>query len=116
VNNPLVARESLERATRHEGVRYVLGGHVHLQALYYQGRGSTLMLFEPVPGKAIPVPRHRRWLATVGSVGQPRDGDPASAFALLDTESEQITFHRVPLRPSRRWWRWRAARACRPRR
>jgi len=54
------------------------------------------MLFQPMPGKTIPVPRHRRWLATVGSVGQPRDGDPASAFALLDTEAEQITFYRVP--------------------
>ena len=96
VNNPLVARDSLEQASRHEGVRYVLGGHVHMQALWYRGRGSTPMLFEPRPGKSIPVPGHRRWLATVGSVGQPRDGDPAAAFALLDIEAEQITFHRVP--------------------
>ena len=96
VNNSLVARDSLEHATRIEGIRYVLGGHVHLQALWYQGRGSTPMLFEPTPGKAIPVPRHRHWLATVGSVGQPRDGNPAAAFALLDTGAEQIAFHRVP--------------------
>ena len=68
VNNPLVARDSLAEAERHEGIRYVLGGHVHLQALYYQGLGSTLMLFEPTPGKAIPVPqllaRHRRLRGT----------------------------------------------------
>ena len=96
VNNPLVAGDSLAHAVRHEGVCYVLGGHVHLQALYYQGRGSTLMLFEPMPGKAIPVPQHRRWVATVGSVGQPRDGNPAAAFALLDTRAAQITFHRLP--------------------
>jgi diadenosine tetraphosphatase ApaH/serine/threonine PP2A family protein phosphatase len=96
VNNPLVAADSLAHAVREEGVCYVLGGHVHLQALYYQGRGSTLMLFEPVPGKAIPVPQHRRWLATVGSVGQPRDGNRAAAFAMLDTQAAQITFHRVP--------------------
>ena len=96
MNNPLVAGDSLAHAVRHDGVRYVLGGHVHLQALYYQGRGSTLMLFEPVPGKAIPVPQHRRWVATVGSVGQPRDGNPAAAFALLDTRAAQITFHRLP--------------------
>jgi len=95
VNNALVAGDSLAQAARSEGVRYVLGGHVHLQALWYQGRGSTLMLFEPVPGKTIPVPRHRRWLATVGSVGQPRDGNPAAAFALLDTDAAQLTFHRV---------------------
>jgi diadenosine tetraphosphatase ApaH/serine/threonine PP2A family protein phosphatase len=96
VNNPLVAHDSLAAACSHEGVRYVLGGHVHLQALWYQGRGSTLMLFEPAPGKTIPVPAHRRWLATVGSAGQPRDGNPAAAFALLDTDAAQLTFHRVP--------------------
>ena len=42
VNNPLVAGDSLAHAVRHEGVCCVLGGHVHLQALYYRGRGSTL--------------------------------------------------------------------------
>ncbi len=96
VNNPIVARESLAHAVCHEGVRYVLGGHVHLQALYYQGRGSNLMLFEPTSGKAIPLPLHRHWLATVGSVGQPRDGNHAAAFALLDTDAAEITFFRVP--------------------
>lgn len=30
-----------------------------------------------------------------GSVGQPKDGDPRAAFAVLDTEARTITFHRV---------------------
>jgi diadenosine tetraphosphatase ApaH/serine/threonine PP2A family protein phosphatase len=30
-----------------------------------------------------------------GSVGQPRDGDPRAAFAVLDVEQHTITFHRV---------------------
>jgi len=30
-----------------------------------------------------------------GSVGQPRDGDPRSSFAILDTESKKVEFHRV---------------------
>jgi diadenosine tetraphosphatase ApaH/serine/threonine PP2A family protein phosphatase len=44
----------------------------------------------------IPLPRHRRWLTVVGSVGQPRDGNPAAAYALLDTELAEITHFRVP--------------------
>ena len=96
VDNPVVAGHSLAQAAGHEGVRYVLAGHVHRQVLWYEGRGSTLMPFEPVPGTTIPVPRHRRWLATVGSVGQPRDGNPAAAFALLDTDTARLAFHRVP--------------------
>jgi diadenosine tetraphosphatase ApaH/serine/threonine PP2A family protein phosphatase len=31
-----------------------------------------------------------------GSIGQPRDGDPRSGFALYDMEENRITFYRVP--------------------
>ena len=37
-----------------------------------------------------------RYLLNPGSVGQPRDGDWRSAFALLDEEAGTVTFHRVP--------------------
>ena len=78
------------------GVRYVFGGHVHEQTLYYRGATSELMKFSPQAGVAVPVPRHRQWLATVGAAGQPRDGKPAAMYAILDTDRSQLTFHRVP--------------------
>jgi diadenosine tetraphosphatase ApaH/serine/threonine PP2A family protein phosphatase len=78
------------------GVRYVFGGHVHDQTLYYRGSTDGLMKFTPQPGVAVPVPKHRQWLSTVGSVGQPRDGKPDAMYALLDTDRAQLTFHRVP--------------------
>lgn len=71
-------------------------GHVHDQALHYQGAGRRLMTFRPVPGVPIPVGRHRRWLATVGSCGQPRDGNTAAAYAIFDASKARLTFHRVP--------------------
>jgi diadenosine tetraphosphatase ApaH/serine/threonine PP2A family protein phosphatase len=75
---------------------YTFAGHVHEQELYAQiGAGKTIS-FRPVPGSSVPIGRHRRWLAIVGSVGQPRDNDPAAAYALFDTESERITFRRIP--------------------
>ncbi|APW44353.1 metallophosphoesterase family protein [Rhodoferax saidenbachensis] len=91
------ATASLDAATDGwPGVRYVFGGHVHEQNLYYRGADTGLMKFTPLPGVPIPVPRHRQWLGTIGSVGQPRDGKPLSMYALLDTERSQLTFHRVP--------------------
>jgi diadenosine tetraphosphatase ApaH/serine/threonine PP2A family protein phosphatase len=45
---------------------------------------------------AIPVPPHREWVATAGSVGQPRDGDPRAMYALFDAEGGRLTFLRVP--------------------
>jgi diadenosine tetraphosphatase ApaH/serine/threonine PP2A family protein phosphatase len=95
VEDELAATRSLDAAAKDAAVRYVFGGHVHQQSLFYRGAGSHLMRFVPRPGVAIPVGPHRRWLATVGSVGQPRDGDPRANYALLDLGAAQLTFHRV---------------------
>ncbi len=90
------AAASLDAASHWPGVRYVFGGHVHNQSLYYRGAADELMLFTPQPGVAVPVPKHRHWLGTIGSVGQPRDGKPQAMYAVLDTDRAELTFHRVP--------------------
>lgn len=94
VDTPLSASASLA-AAQEEGARLVFGGHVHEQRLFYDGAGGRLMAFEPTPGVPIPVPAHRRWLATVGSVGQPRDGKPQAMYAMLDVVAQRLTFLRV---------------------
>jgi diadenosine tetraphosphatase ApaH/serine/threonine PP2A family protein phosphatase len=90
-----LASRSLDAATRHPDVRYVFGGHVHEQSLFYRGSGRSLMRFVPKAGVAIPVGPHRYWLATVGSAGQPRDGDTRANYALLDLGAQKLSFHRV---------------------
>jgi diadenosine tetraphosphatase ApaH/serine/threonine PP2A family protein phosphatase len=35
-----------------------------------------------------------RMLVNSGSVGQPRDGDPRAAYAVLDTDGGTVTFYR----------------------
>ena len=77
-------------------IRYVFSGHVHEQALYFLTPTAKLMRFSPQPGVPVPVPPHRQWLAIVGSVGQPRDGDPRACYALFDTQAATLTFQRVP--------------------
>ena len=89
------AGASLDAATKWADVRYVFGGHVHEQTLYYRGAGAKLMCFLPTPGVAVPMPKHRYWVATIGSVGQPRDGNPQAMYAMFDTEKCRLTFHRV---------------------
>ena len=86
------ARRSLEAA----GTPYVFSGHVHDQMLYYTTPAGKTAAFHPTAGGATPIPRRHRWLAIVGSVGQPRDGNPAAAYALFDQASEVMTFFRIP--------------------
>jgi diadenosine tetraphosphatase ApaH/serine/threonine PP2A family protein phosphatase len=89
------ATASLDACADRPEVHYVFGGHVHLQSLYYRGAGLELMKFSPTPGVAVPLPKHRHWLATIGSVGQPRDGKPQAMYAMFDTQKLWLTFHRV---------------------
>ena len=86
------ARESM-RAT---DAGYVFSGHVHEQKLYYMGADGRPMPFRPVAGTPIPTPRHRQWLAIVGSAGQPRDRSNQACYALADRERSRLTFYRVP--------------------
>jgi len=95
VEDERTASLSLDAASQDPAIRHVFGGHVHHQSLFYRGTGSQLMRFEPSPGVAIPTPKHRHWIATVGSVGQPRDGQPRAMYALFDSTAAKLTFHRV---------------------
>ncbi len=73
-------------------------GHVHRPALYSMSATGKLTAFTPNTGATIqllPGPG-RRWLAVLGSVGQPRDGNPAASYAMLDTEKRELTYCRAP--------------------
>jgi len=92
VDSPAAAGRSVASAER----AFTFSGHVHDQMLYVSGAHGRMVAFRPRPGVAIPLRAHRRSLAIVGSVGQPRDGNPAAAYATFDTDQRSITFHRVP--------------------
>lgn len=92
IDSPDAAGRTLELCD----AQAVFCGHVHRPALYGITATGKMSAFCPVSGVAIPLPRHRRWLTVLGSVGQPRDGNPAASYALLDTVKSEITFQRVP--------------------
>jgi diadenosine tetraphosphatase ApaH/serine/threonine PP2A family protein phosphatase len=86
------ARESIEAAQ----TSYVFSGHVHEQVLYFKTLAGKTASFHPISGSPVPVHSHHRWLAIVGSGGQPRDGNPSAAYAVFDSTKEEITFFRIP--------------------
>ena len=71
-------------------------GHIHLPSLYSMSAAAKMTSFVPTSGVPVQLLGGRRWLAVLGSVGQPRDRNPAASFAMLDTESREITYCRVP--------------------
>ena len=71
-------------------------GHIHQPALYSMSATAKMTSFTPTSDVAIQLQPGRRWLVVLGSVGQPRDGNPAAAYAMLDTERREITYCRAP--------------------
>jgi len=71
-------------------------GHVHRPALYTLSATGKMTAFTPVTGSAIQLLPRRRWLAVLGSVGQPRDGNPAASYAIFDAERLELTYCRAP--------------------
>jgi diadenosine tetraphosphatase ApaH/serine/threonine PP2A family protein phosphatase len=71
-------------------------GHIHRPALYSMSVTAKMTSLVPKTGVSVPLLRGRQWLAVLGAVGQPRDGDPAASFVMFDTVSCEITYCRVP--------------------
>jgi diadenosine tetraphosphatase ApaH/serine/threonine PP2A family protein phosphatase len=71
-------------------------GHVHVPMLYQAPAAGNIVGVEPIDCGEIPLSRDRRWLAVIGSVGQPRDHNPAACYAVLDDERNMLTYVRVP--------------------
>jgi diadenosine tetraphosphatase ApaH/serine/threonine PP2A family protein phosphatase len=71
-------------------------GHIHQPGLYSMSSAAKMTSFVPSSDVPVQLSGGRQWLAVLGSVGQPRDGNPAAAFAMFDTETSEITYCRVP--------------------
>lgn len=71
-------------------------GHVHVPNLFNMTTTGKVMGFTPDAGMPIPLSANRRWLAVMGAVGQPRDGNPAAAYGVYDTDTKELSFVRVP--------------------
>jgi predicted phosphodiesterase len=92
VHDRLQAARSLNATT----ASLVFCGHMHEPCLYHQSRNGKMGEFTPVNGVATELSPSRHWLVIPGSVGQPRDGNPAACYAIFDTAQHLFTLHRVP--------------------
>jgi diadenosine tetraphosphatase ApaH/serine/threonine PP2A family protein phosphatase len=71
------------------GRRLCFFGHTHLPRIFTE-EGEEV----PAPGEWIALPPAA--LVNPGSVGQPRDGNPQAAFAVVDLATPAVRFLRVP--------------------
>ena len=66
-------------------------GHTHVPIAFEQSDGIRSGLF-----RKLRVVAGRKYLINVGSVGQPRDGDPRAAYVVFDLMDNTIELRRIP--------------------
>jgi predicted phosphodiesterase len=82
------------RAIDAASARICLFGHTHLPAIFATA-GDPARAAETPGDDAIGLPHQGPVLINVGSVGQPRDGDPRAAYGVIDLERNVIYLRRV---------------------
>jgi diadenosine tetraphosphatase ApaH/serine/threonine PP2A family protein phosphatase len=82
------------RAAEAASARLCFFGHTHVPSIF--ALPDDPMRHEPgLEDDELRLPREGPALVNVGSVGQPRDGDPRAAYGLLDLDRETLRLRRV---------------------
>lgn len=89
---------------------YCLVGHTHVPLMFIKDvRAQSIRTSHPEHTLPISLRRNNRYIINAGSVGQPRDGDPRAAYALLDTVQASWTLYRCEYAIQETQTRMRAA-------
>ena len=70
-------------------------GHTHVAEVYYQDLEGRAFQQKLLHGGRIDLVPSYRYLINPGSVGQPRDHNPQSSYAVLDTVANSVEVRRV---------------------
>ena len=66
-------------------------GHTHCPMIYEKQIGAVYR----IDAQNFKLPIGRKYFINVGSVGQPRDGDPRAAYVLYDPKTREVRFRRL---------------------
>ncbi len=70
-------------------------GHSHLTKSYELWRDGQAVRVREVHGPVMKFDPNRKYVVTVGSVGQPRDNDARACYTLYDTVTRELSFYRI---------------------
>ncbi len=86
------AAQALDAMTR----QVCLFGHTHLPVVFRRSEDAfDGIMPEGSEPLTVPIVNGLDYLVNVGSVGQPRDGDPRAAFGIYDADARSLVLRRV---------------------
>jgi predicted phosphodiesterase len=72
-----------------------LFGHTHLPVIFSEEAGQLSGIIPELAVHDVRIQNGVRFLVNIGSVGQPRDGDPRAAYATYDSTGPTLVLHRI---------------------
>jgi predicted phosphodiesterase len=88
----LIQKEEIERNFRYFQGFICFFGHVHKPFIAEQRPDGSV---EILPQTEYNLKKDCRYLVNVGSVGQPRDGNPQTCYLLYDTSTQNLAIRRI---------------------
>ena len=76
----------------HQKTPICFHGHTHCPMIYEKQMDAIYR----IDAQDFTLPIGRKYFINVGSVGQPRDGDPRASYAIYSTRSRTVHFRRLP--------------------
>lgn len=92
----LLEPEQVKRCFEAADTGLVFIGHVHVPDLFHLADDGQVETVTVTAGKPVMLQPHHRYVVNVGSVGQPRDGNPDASFVIYDEVRNSVCFERVP--------------------
>ena len=83
---------------RHTDYPICFFGHSHFPVIFALSTEAITTVLTVAPSFRFKLKPGVRYLINPGSVGQPRDGNPLTSFAIFDSDSKVVTIHRIPYR------------------
>ncbi len=85
--------EEARKNFKHQRTPVSFHGHSHVPVIWEE-REDTVVAYRPKLNN-VRLAGDRRYAVNVGSVGQPRDGDPRACYVVYDAGMRDLTFRRV---------------------
>jgi putative phosphoesterase len=80
---------------RHSDHDVCFFGHSHFPVVFALSPEAITTILTVAPSFRFKLKPGLRYLINPGSVGQPRDGNPLTSFAIYDSDTGVVTFHRL---------------------
>ena len=94
VTEYILTAEAAAEALKKAKTDFCFVGHTHQPVRWQEEADGSIHRYAARAGETVALTP--RAVFNVGSVGQPRDGDPRAAYALYDTNTHEWTWRRTP--------------------